>query len=581
MLNNVIEEIKENMKKNSDNHIIRKNILREYDFKLPIEYHDHKKLSDIVASDIEFTGDQNIMTQIYNDNYNLLIDKHSRIYSQDKTFLKENQKFINQFKFSKNTIDEFITEYVKYKSIPDFMNKFQYIQISRFDYLNKNPVAMHLLGMYNFSSPFLSLVSPILGLILPYFILWFKGFRPGFSEYLVLIKNIVYNNYFIKGILNFHKNSLQTNAYTLASIFIYVMSVYNNIILCINYYHSLNSLSTFMDKYNKFLHEGKNLLHTIQSQTSKYGKFQAFTNSLNKYEDKIKNLIQNTESFCNSNEDMSKYGNMGQVLKCNYELFMDEDSHDTVMFIIYLNQYCKDLLCLKQKINDRQMNKCIFMKKSSKKHPKITKSYYLSYINHDSCVKNDVKLDKNIIITGPNASGKTTMIKSVLINLFLSQSCGFGCYDQCKTYIYDNFYSYLNIPDTSNRDSLFQAEARRCKEIIETISKDKSEQNFCIFDEIYSGTNPNDAVLCADIYLRGMNMYKKNVDYIITTHYIELCEKMQKEDKIVNKKMLINKKDDNFIYTYKFVDGISKVNGGFQVLKDLNYPSYLLDLHNA
>ena len=49
---------------------------------------------------------------------------------------------------------------------------------------------------------------------------------------------------------------------------------------------------------------------------------------------------------------------------------------------------------------------------------------------------NDVKLDKNIIITGPNASGKTTLIKSIMINLFLNQSIGFGCYKQSNSYIF-------------------------------------------------------------------------------------------------------------------------------------------------
>ena len=77
---------------------------------------------------------------------------------------------------------------------------------------------------------------------------------------------------------------------------------------------------------------------------------------------------------------------------------------------------------------------------------------------------------KNIMITGPNASGKTTILKSFLINHILSQQIGCGCYDSAEIKCYDYIYSYLNIPDTSGRDSLFQAEARRCKEIIDNIS---------------------------------------------------------------------------------------------------------------
>jgi hypothetical protein len=48
----------------------------------------------------------------------------------------------------------------------------------------------------------------------------------------------------------------------------------------------------------------------------------------------------------------------------------------------------------------------------------------------------------------------------------------------------------LNIPDTSGRDSLFQAEARRCKEIIDIIDEPllTDARHFCIFDELFSGT---------------------------------------------------------------------------------------------
>ena len=35
----------------------------------------------------------------------------------------------------------------------------------------------------------------------------------------------------------------------------------------------------------------------------------------------------------------------------------------------------------------------------------------------------------------------------------MSQQWGYGCFESCSMKIYDNFYSYLNIPDTSNRDS--------------------------------------------------------------------------------------------------------------------------------
>jgi len=229
---------------------------------------------------------------------------------------------------------------------------------------------------------------------------------------------------------------------------------------------------------------------------------------------------------------------------------------------------------LKQFVINKQLNKCRYKNDTS-----IEKMYYLPHINTEM-VKNDLKINNNIILTGPNASGKTTIIKSLLMNIIMSQQFGFGCYKSANIKIYDYFHSYLNIPDTSDRDSLFQAEARRCKDILEYITKNNEKKHFCIFDEIYSGTNPLDATLCAEIYLKGLSQFK-NLDFILTTHYIDVCkyfENNKKYKNIKNYKMNVLIENDVINYNYLIEPGISHVNGGKQILKDLEYPDYLFNL---
>jgi hypothetical protein len=70
-------------------------------------------------------------------------------------------------------------------------------------------------------------------------------------------------------------------------------------------------------------------------------------------------------------------------------------------------------------------------------------------ISYPIVVTNDINLKKNIIITGPNASGKTTYIKSTAINIILSQQFGCGFYKKCTLNPFTHIHSYLNIPDTS------------------------------------------------------------------------------------------------------------------------------------
>jgi len=188
-------------------------------------------------------------------------------------------------------------------------------------------------------------------------------------------------------------------------------------------------------------------------------------------------------------------------------------------------------------------------------------------------VPNDITLNKQLIITGPNAAGKTTIIKATLFNIILSQQIGFGFYKTAQINPYEYLHCYLNIPDTSGRDSLFQAESRRCKEILTCMLEHPTDRHFCIFDELYSGTNPYEAIASAYGYIDFISK-KPNVDLILTTHYIELCELLAKHERIMNLHMSTA---SDGLYLYKIADGISTIKGGLKVLHDLDYPVEILD----
>ena len=200
-------------------------------------------------------------------------------------------------------------------------------------------------------------------------------------------------------------------------------------------------------------------------------------------------------------------------------------------------------------------------------------------ILEDKIVKNTYSLEKNVLITGPNAAGKTTLLKTTLFNILLSQQTGFGFYKKAQLAPYDKLHCYINIPDTSGRDSLFQAEARRCKTILDEIAFGGPQvRHFCIFDELYSGTNPYEAIGSAYAYLMYLNK-SKNVSFMLTTHYIDLCKRLVHEKRIQNCHMHIAlEKNDSteFKYTYEMIKGISEIKGGVKVLKDLEYPEEMI-----
>jgi DNA mismatch repair ATPase MutS len=225
---------------------------------------------------------------------------------------------------------------------------------------------------------------------------------------------------------------------------------------------------------------------------------------------------------------------------------------------------------LKKSISNGNISKC----KLSNKTTKFKNAYFPALIESIP-VKNSYNLNKQILITGPNAAGKTTLLKTTLFNILFSQQTGFGCYDSATITPYDKIHCYINIPDTSGRDSLFQAEARRCKNILDAIEQTNTSRHFCVFDELYSGTNPYEAIGSATSYLKYLNKYN-NVTYMITTHFIDLCNRLESDEKVINCCMKINIKGDNFVYTYKLDNGISNIKGGVKVLKDLEYPDEII-----
>ena len=195
-------------------------------------------------------------------------------------------------------------------------------------------------------------------------------------------------------------------------------------------------------------------------------------------------------------------------------------------------------------------------------------------------IANDIVLDKQLVITGPNAAGKTTVIKSTLFNIILSQQIGYGFYKRAEITPYDYLHCYLNIPDTSGRDSLFQAESRRCMEILRCIMDNPTKRHFCIFDELYSGTNPYEAVAAAYGYIAFISKNPR-VDLILTTHYIELCELLEKRNAGAITNLHMSVSPDTGAYLYKIANGISSIKGGLKVLRDLEYPNEIVESARA
>lgn len=524
-----------------------------------------------------------------------IINRWAKYYTNNEEFLLETQLLLQNYNaFKKVEFNETKPEdniiYTKCESIiydNGFINNYQYIDIPLLSNLNNNSLCLQTLSIYNLSSPVFSLLIPILFLLLPFFIIKLQGHKITFGLYFDHLKT-VFSNHIIGQLFSSFSNTNFTNKiYLLFSFGFYIFQMYLNFTSCIKYFTNI-----------KFIHETLySIKHYITNTLNKYKNFLKYSQTLKKYKSFNDAINTNISIFTYYLDELNKITpyalsitklvELGQLMKCFYCLNKNENIINSLYFSFGFNGYLKNLETLQNFINTKVMNYCNY---NNAKPTSFDNAYFANLNIIDKCeetcttikpiktskckiVKNSYTLDKNIIITGPNASGKTTLLKSTLFNIILSQQIGCGFYNSASVKLYDYIHCYINIPDTGGRDSLYQAEARQCKSILEAIENNSNKNHFCVFDELYSGTNPDEAIDSAYGYLNYLNKFN-NIDYVLTTHYIKLCKKLNKQNN--NFYMKVNNNAKDFEYTYKIKKGISKVKGAMKVLQDLNYPENII-----
>jgi len=149
-------------------------------------------------------------------------------------------------------------------------------------------------------------------------------------------------------------------------------------------------------------------------------------------------------------------------------------------------------------------------------------------IPQDRRVCNDFTIENNLcVITGSNMSGKTTLLRTLGVNLVLAYAGAPVTAEQLQTSLMDIFTSMRIEDDLNSGISTFYAELLRIKKIID-YSQTKKPMLFLI-DEIFRGTNSRDRILGAQTVLRTLG--KDWVIGLISTHDFELCE-LEKEGDI-------------------------------------------------
>lgn len=537
-------------------------------FELPISHNDGKMpVSENIIDDLELSGaKQN--NSLYNSlfcNENEYAKETSELwreyYTDDKHFIKDTQKMLKkEYIYDTKPLKCWKT----LKGDPEFNDKFQFIDNSYLKFLNNNSIFLEIICLYKFASPLIALIYPLFLLFIPIIILKYNGVKVTYSQYFNMIKMMIMNNSLVQLFTNFSIQNWRQTVYLLFSAFMYIFGIYQNIISCIRFHFNMKNINIYIREMRDYIKNTVAKIDDFGNKNKNLSTYSGFVDKMYVQRDILSNRLQSFDQIDDYSWNVRNLSNMGYTMKMLYHIYHDSDFHNAIMYSFGFNGFILNIQDIQDNIKSKNINSIKFGKNT-----KFKRAYYPAFKNKKH-VKNDYTLKDSLVISGPNASGKTTLIKTTLFNVLLSQQIGYGFYTSGCTKMYKYIHSYLNIPDTSDRDSLFQAEARRCREIISSLDDNKKENHFCIFDELYSGTNPYEANASAYAFIKYM--LKHNVDFMLTTHFVELCKNLIDVKNITNVQMDIVVKNDDIEYLYKLKSGISEHKGGVKVLRDLNYP---------
>jgi len=187
-------------------------------------------------------------------------------------------------------------------------------------------------------------------------------------------------------------------------------------------------------------------------------------------------------------------------------------------------------------------------------------------------VKNDVDIKRSMLITGSNASGKSTFLKTLALNAVLAQSIHTVCAD---SYTADNFriYSSLTLKDNIfDGDSYYMAEIKSIKRIMDAY-KTEGAPVLAFVDEVLRGTNTIERISASGVILQ--QLAGGNGFCFAATHDLELTEILKHYYENVHFEESIENND--IVFPYRLQKGKATTRNAIALLSIMGYDSAITD----
>lgn len=186
-------------------------------------------------------------------------------------------------------------------------------------------------------------------------------------------------------------------------------------------------------------------------------------------------------------------------------------------------------------------------------------------------IENSICAEKGILITGSNASGKSTFLKTVAINAIMAQglhTCAANIYRGPWYHIFSSMALRDNI---YQGESYFIAEIKALKRILE--AKDENLSVLCFVDEVLRGTNTVERIAASTQVLREFQ--RRNILCFAATHDIELTFLLEKEFENYHFQEQIQ--EGEVLFDYRLYKGRSNSRNAIRLLELLGYETDIVE----
>ena len=211
------------------------------------------------------------------------------------------------------------------------------------------------------------------------------------------------------------------------------------------------------------------------------------------------------------------------------------------------------------------------------RHPVIEKQLPVG----ETYIANDVYLDNEsqqiIMITGPNMSGKSAILRQTALIVLLAQMGSFVPADEATIGVVDKIFTRVGASDNiSMGESTFMVEMNETASILNNIS----DRSLVLLDEIGRGTSTYDGISIAWSISEYLHEHPAKPKTLFATHYHELNEMTETFSRIKNFNVAVKETKDNVLFLRKLVAGGSHHSFGIHVAKMAGMPQQVIKKAN-